>query len=307
MKKILCLLLCFVMVFALVACGSGDNGDASTNGEDVVTATSLKFKSNNYTIAVDELKDLSKELVVEPSDAKVTFATSDVKIAAVNKVKGDVCGNTKGEVTLTATSGSLKAECKIKVTVYGTVMANPDKGVYFKPIGTTGDNPDGDALVVIIPKDLPEGTDMSKAVIEQYYEKSSDGKYHTYPTKGFKKDSKNRYQTISYNGYFVARVNSADRNAGEKVANYKIENVPSGEYYGLIVCGYPYDMKFPGKKNYDARDVLAEFSATEFAKFFSEVEINEIVKALKYKEYYVGELTVEEGKTTLFDAAFRID
>lgn len=301
MKKLLCIMLCFAMIFVFAACGGAEESSTGSSNAKEVAPTSLKFNSQSYTVAVEGYNALAKDLVVEPEGAKVYYSVSDTSIATIDK-KGEVTGVKSGEVTVTAASadGSVKAECKLEVVGYGSVTAGTDEegdvGITNKRVHGPERNPDPMALIVLIPKDLPEGTDMSNAVIDRYYAPNEVDELE--PTNEFVRN-KDGFFTISVNGYFVARTNEE--------CIYRIDNVPEGDYDILIVSGkYDY-ARFPEIRDYSKRDTLGEFSATDFAKHFTADQINSIVSIIGKREYLVGELTVKTGETTIFGAEFQIN
>ena len=306
MKKLLSLLLCLAMVLSFAACGSVNCVTESGSANGGTAPTSLKFSAESYSVAIDGYKELSKELTVEPAGAKVNFSVSDTAVATINK-KGEVTGVKSGVVTVTVASddGSIKAECKVNVVGYGTVSAGvnfsdsntEDFPISNKRVESVEKNPDPQALIVLIPKNLPAGTDVSAAVINRYYAADKDG--NLVPSEGFARNDEGFF-VVESNGCFIAKTTVTSD--GTNIA-YKISNVPEGEYYGLIVSGRYH---YKNYKDYSKRDTLGEFSATNFAKFFTTEQINDIVSIIGEREYHVDEVVVKHGEDTHFAYEFSI-
>ena len=88
MKKLLALVLCFVMVFCFAACGGSSEGADSKNANTGKEPTSISFNTETITIGVDEYYSLSKNITFEPADAKITYTVSDENICEASK-KGE--------------------------------------------------------------------------------------------------------------------------------------------------------------------------------------------------------------------------
>ncbi len=299
MKKLLCLLMAMFVLFSFAACGesegsadkdaaSKDNGsvvsdknDNSTNSDSTV-ATSIKFDAESYTIGIGDDIKLIDHVTVEPAGAAVEFSCSDESIAVMySKSTGDIGGEASGEVTITVTSGDVSATCKLVVAGFGTIVARDKNvgGITNKRWGAVERPDDPDAYVIIVPKNL-SGADMSKAVnyVETAGEKLSDGSC-----------------AVAVNGYYVAK--SGD------TGNYTLNDVPEGEYVGIIISS----MDYTSKKGYDKAEAIATFKASPMAKYFTDAEINSFVGNFYNREFYVGEFTVTANTNNVFGYDFEPD
>ncbi len=285
MKKLLCLLMAVVLVFAFAACGNSDKDDASKpDGNAATVATSIKFDAESYTVGVEDYLMISEHVTVEPAGAKVVYSSSDETIAELSSVKGEFYGVKSGEVTVTAKSedGKVSATCKLLVVGFGSIVDSDGNvgGITNKRWGYSEVRGDADAYVIIVPKNLEDGTDMSKAVdyITTTSEKAGDGSC-----------------AVAVNGYYVAKTGDT--------CNYKIENVPEGEYIGLIISSWDYTTK----KDYDKATAVSTFKASAMGKYFSDAEINSLVSKFYEREFYVGELSVTTNNNTIFGYNFEPD
>ena len=287
MKRLLCFIICIMIVFAFAACGSDNSGNSSTGGEsltsDTAVPTLLKFDAESYTVSVDGYNMISDHLTVEPAGAKVVYSVSDEETATITK-KGEVYGVKGGETTVTAASedGTVKAECKVVVIGYGSIVARDDKtgegGITNKRIGAPETPDDSNAIVLIISKNLPAGTDMTNAVALNYGERTADG-----------------YYGVAYDGYYVAKTNDK--------CNFLLTDVPEGDYVGLIISGKDYTSIV----NYAQRDSVALLKESALGSYFTDAELAELSKALEEREFYVGDLTVKANETTIFCHGFAAD
>lgn len=91
-------------------------GSSSDDGN----VTSLTIDKESATMKVGDTLKLTATVV--PSTATVTWTTSDASIGTVNQTGtvGTVEAKKKGDVTITATAGSKKVSCEIKVEEDGT-------------------------------------------------------------------------------------------------------------------------------------------------------------------------------------------
>lgn len=289
MKKLIALAVCALMIFSLAACGSKDNSSssdqASTASSAAASVKSLKFDAEKYDVRVDGYSQLSDHLTVDPAGAKVTYSVSDESVATISN-KGEIYGAKEGTVTVTATSedGSVSATCTVAVVGFGTIVArneeNGEGGITTKRIGAPEAPDDSEAIVIIISKDLAAGTDMTGAVEFDYGVRNSEG-----------------YFGKAFDGYYVVKNNDK--------CNFKLTDVPAGDYVGLIVCSRDYT----SAKNYSGRDVAAELKASAFGKYFTDAELTKLAsnKIIANREYWVGELTVKANETTAFGHSFAID
>lgn len=291
MKKILALAVCAIMVFALAACGDKGSDSSSTDtgstasSASAVSASSIKFDAEKYNVRVDGYNQISDHLTVEPSDAKVVYSVSDESVATVSK-KGEVYGVKEGSVTVTAASedGSVTATCTVNVVGFGTVVARNEEtgegGITNKRIGAPEAPDDSGAIVLIISKDLAAGTDMTGAVALDYGERSADGFYGK-----------------AYDGYYVAKNNDK--------CNFKLTDVPAGDYVGLIICSKDYSTA----KSYAGIDLAADLKASAIGKYFTDAEIAKLASntSLVKHEYWIGNLTVKPNEVSTFGYNFSID
>ena len=288
MKKLLCLMLTLTLLFSFAACG-GTDSDVQT-GTDGTDAT-VKFNAENYTVlvTVDESTKyitFKDKVTVTPADTKLVYSSSDEEIASLfTPSTGEFEGVKSGEVTITAKTEDGKASdtCKLTVVCMGAVVARKDGvgGVINKYFNAVEEPDDTEARILIINKNLPEGTDMSDAVSLNYGEVADD------------KSAATAYANM---GYFVAKT-------GETAIGYSINRVPEGEYIGLIVSSRDYTMY----KTYSKDESVAKFKATAIAKYFTDAEIESLVENFWNREFYVGELTVKTAETTVFGHKFTPD
>ncbi len=286
MKKLLCLLMAMLVVFAFAACG-GDNTDSNPAGSDdgaVVAATSIKFDAESYTVGVEEYIELKDHITVEPAGAtaEIKFSCSDETIAEVySATRGEFYGLKSGEVTVTATAGKLTATCKLIVAGVGNIVARDNNvgGITNKRWGAVEYIEDTNAYIIIISKGLT-GADMSKAVnyADNAGEKAIDGSC-----------------AVAVNGYYIAKTGDT--------GNYKLENVPEGEYVGIIISSADYT----SKKAYDKATALSTFKASAIASYFTDSEADSFVEKFFNREFYVGELTVTANTNTVFGNDFKPD
>lgn len=290
MKRIIAFAVCALMIFALAACGSKDTGSSADSKTDSSVSAnaavkSLKFDAEKYNVRVDGYSQLSDHLTADPSDAKVTYSVSDEEIATISK-KGEIYGVKEGTVTVTAASedGSVTATCTVAVVGFGTIVARNEEtgegGITTKRIGAPEAPDDSEAVVIIISKDLAAGTDMTGAVEFDYGERNADG-----------------YFGKAYDGYYVVKNNDK--------CNFKLTDVPAGDYVGLIVCSRDYT----SAKSYAGINVAADLKASAFGKYFTDAELTKLAsnKIIDKREYWVGEFTVKANETTAFGHAFAVD
>lgn len=288
MKKLLCLMMSILVVFAFAACGGGSDTDTDTaSGSETANigaATSITFDAESYTIGVEEYFELADHVTVEPAGAEIEYSCSDETIAEVfSKTKGEFQGKASGEVTVTATSkdGKVTATCKLIVAGKGTIVARDNNvgGITNKRWGAVERPDDSEAYIVIIPKGL-SGADMSKAVdyISNAGEKATDGSC-----------------AVAVNGYYIAKTGDT--------GNYKLENVPEGDYVGIIISS----MDYTSRKTYSEADALATFKASAMGSYFSDAEAGQFVAKFYNREFYVGELSVTANTNTVFGYDFEPD
>lgn len=284
MKKLLCLLMAMLVVLSFAACGGDDKGDTNSSAANAA-ATSIKFDAESYEVGVDAYLMISEHVTVEPAGAKVIYESSDEEIAELVSVKGEFYGVKSGEVTVTAKSedGKVVATAKLVVQGFGTIVARDEDtkvgGITNKRWGAP-ENPDDDnAYIIIIPKGL-SGADMSKAVdyVNNAGEKAADGSC-----------------AVAVNGYYIAKTGNT--------GNYKLENVPEGDYVGIIISSKDYT----DRKSYDINTSLYNFKSSAIGSYFSEAETNELVQQFFNREFYVGEFSVSANTKTIFGHDFKPD
>lgn len=288
MKKLLCLMLSLMLLFSFAACGEESGGTTNSNSTPSVDdngskATAISFDAESYTVAAGEYIELIDHVTVEPAGEKVTFSCSDESIAEVfSAARGEILGAAVGEVTITVTSGKVSATCKLNVIGLGNICARDDAtntgGSITNKRWMAAEKPvDTNAYIVIISKDIAENADMSNAVALNAGTEQADG-----------------MAIAQYDGYYV--INS------DNTGNYRLENVPVGEYVGLIVSSNLY-----AYKTYTKDAAIAQFKETEIASYFTDAEINTLVSSFYNREFHVGTIKVEATKTSIFTHAFRID
>lgn len=278
MKKLLCLALTLVMLFSFVACGgkSDTDGDKGSAGN-----VKIEFKAEKYTVEVGGYITFSEMLTVTPADTKLTYTSSDSSIASLfTPSKGEFEGLKAGEVTITAATKDGKASdtCTLTVIGMGTVIGDI-ANKYFSAIETPVD---GDARIIIISKNIAEGTDMTNAVNLNYGELGENG-----------------WASAAYanSSYFVARTAEGGDNSGK----YKLEKVPAGDYVGIIISSFDYNRD----KDYDQASSVEKFKNTAIAKYFTDGEIETLVSKFYDREFFVDELTVTAMEETVFTHIFK--
>ncbi len=116
MKKVISLLLTFVLLFSLV--GVAPSVSAAAPKSITISKTSkIVYVGQKYKLKV-------KAVTPKKADPSVKWKTSDKKIATVDK-NGTVTGKKKGTVTITAVSkanSKIKAKCKVKVKRFKTTQ-----------------------------------------------------------------------------------------------------------------------------------------------------------------------------------------
>ena len=283
MKKFLCLVLTLAMIFCFAACGGNTDGDGAS--ADV----KIEFKAEKYTVEVGDYIIFSELLTVTPAGTKLTYTSSDSSIASLfTPSKGEFEGLKAGEVTITAATKDGKASdtCTLTVVGMGTVVGRSvDEATgatiggiankYFTQIETPDDY---DARIIIISKNIAEGTDMTDAVNLNYGEPGEDG---------------SAAAAYANSSYFVARTGTN--------ANYTLEKVPAGEYVGLIISSFDYKYH----KDYDQDSSVAKFKNTAIAKYFTDEEIETLVSKFYDREFFVDELTVTAMEETVFGHIFK--
>ncbi len=284
MKKLLCLLMAVALVFSFAACG-GDGDSTDTGSKAPAGATKITFDDATYTVGVEEYIMFSEHVTVEPAGSKIVYSCSDTSIAELaTPSRGEFMGIKTGTVTVTAASedGKVTATCTLNVAGMGTVVAYDEEskvgGITNKRWGAVERPNDDNAFIAIIPKGLT-GADMSNIVSMDAGDEIPEDSSHA----------------LAVNGYFVART-------GDK-GNYVLENVPEGEYIGIIISS----MDYTRNKTYDKDAVLAAFKATAIASYFTDAQASEFVSNFYEHEFYVGELKVEANTTTIFGKDFQPD
>lgn len=293
MKKILALILCLAMIFSFAACGgsesdSSDNG-ASNGGENnsaTGSVTSIKFAFDTYEVNVDDYKLISEGIVIEPVGSKVIYESSDNDIASISK-KGEVSGLKEGTVTITAKSedGSVTATCTVVVKGFGSIVSRHpvtnEGGITMKRYLLPEAPDDTNAIVVVISKNIDKSVDKTAITTLNYGEKNSDG-----------------YYISSGEGFYVTR------NEG-KGGSYLLDNVPSGDYVGLIICSKDYT----DDKTYDNSTIAATLKDSKLSEVLSAEEIEAIAGCapIQSREFVVKEFTVKANEITVFAHQFNID
>ena len=283
MKKLLCLLMAMLVLFSFAACGGeGETKDKDSAGSKAPTGeVTVKFDAESYTVGVEEYITLKDHVTVSPADTTLKFDCTDITVAEIfSASKGEFKGAKTGEVTVTVTAGNATATCKLIVAGLGTIVHRDgnEGGITNKRWGAVERPDDDKAYVVVIPKNLAAGTDMSKIVTLAVGDKLADGS-----------------SVVAANGYYVAKTGDT--------GNYTFENVPEGDYVGLIISG----MDYTTKKSYDKATAVATFKASTMAKYFTDAEIDNFVELFYNREFYVSELTVTANQKTIFGHCFEPD
>jgi hypothetical protein len=283
MKKILSLILAIAMLFCFAACGGSDSTDSSAEG--TTGATSIKFSAESYEVRVNGYKMVSDGIVIEPAGAKVVYESSDNDVATISK-KGEVNGLKEGTVTITAKSedGKVSATCTVVVKGFGSIVARDAKtgegGITQKRYNAPEAPDDTNAIIVIISKNVDKSADKTIVTTLDYGTRNEDG-----------------YYNMSGEGFYVTRNNDK--------GNYLLEDVPTGEYVGLIICSKDYT----NYKSYDNSTIASTLKASKLSEVLSDAEIEAIAGCapIQSREFYVSEFSVEAEQTTVFGHAFRID
>lgn len=278
MKKLLCLMMSVLLLFSFAACGGDSEGTGSNSSTDIASVTVLKFDAESYTIGIAESIELSKYVIVEPAGTKLNFTSDNAEVANIyNATTGDYEGAKTGETTVTVTAGSLTATCKLIVAGKGTVVARNEEtkegGITNKRWGAVERPDDAEAKILIISKNLAEGTDMSNAVALNFGENFA----------------------AYYDGYYVARTSGN--------GNYELKDIPEGEYVGLIVSSHDYTPH----KTYSRADAVATFKASAMGKYFTDAEIDTLVGSFFNREFVIKDLTVKANEINIFGNLFQPD
>ncbi len=284
MKKILSLILAVAMLFCFAACGGSDSTESSAS-EGATGATSIKFSAESYEVRVNGYKMISDGIVIEPAGAKVVYESSDTDVATISK-KGEVNGLKEGTVTITAKSedGKVTATCTVVVKGFGSIVARDAKtgegGITQKRYNAPEAPDDTNAIIVIISKNIDKSIEKDAVTSLNYGTRNEDG-----------------YYIVSGEGFYVTRNNDK--------GNYLLEDVPVGEYVGLIICSKDYT----NFKSYDNSTIAPTLKASKLNEVLSEAEIEAIAgcSAIQSREFFVSELSVKAEETTVFGHAFRID
>ena len=285
MKKLLCLLMSVLVLFAFAACGSSESGDdTSSDAGATGAATAITFDAESYTVEVGEYITLKENITVTPEGADVKFSCSDDTVAELySATNGEFYGAKSGEVTVTAASsdGKVTATCKLVVAGIGTIVGRDDDtnvgGITNKRWGAVERPDDSEAYIVIVPKGL-SGADMSKAVALEAGEKAADGSC-----------------AVAVNGYYIAKTGDT--------GNYTLEDIPEGDYVGIIISS----MDYTTRKQYDVNTALSTFKASAMGSYFTDAEASEFVQKFFNREFYVGEFTVTANTKTVFGYDFEPD
>ena len=284
MKKLLCLLMAMFVLFSFAACGGGEGeskDQSEASSQTPAGNATVKFDAESYTVGIEECITLKDHIVVEPADTAVKFSCTDETVVEVfSDSIGEFMGLKTGEVTVTVTAGEATATCKLIVAGMGTIVhSDGNEGGITNRRWKAVERPNDDkAYVVVIPKNLAAGTDMSKIVNLEVGEKLADGS-----------------SIVAVNGYYIAKTGST--------GNYTFENVPEGEYVGLIISGMDYTRNI----RYDMATSVAEFKATAIARYFTDAEITSFVEKFYDREFYVNEFTVSANQKTVFGHFFEPD
>ncbi|MBQ7449525.1 MAG: Ig-like domain-containing protein [Paludibacteraceae bacterium] len=139
-KNFVYYLLVAMLLIALPACkkkenGPGGNGGNGGNGGETTSEVkSLSIRQESIELTVGETVTLS--IAVEPTNATVTFKSSNEEIATVDE-NGSVLGVSVGEAKIVASAGDKTAECPVNV------VNNWDAAQFNQAfIGTTQENYD---------------------------------------------------------------------------------------------------------------------------------------------------------------------
>ncbi len=285
MKKLFSLVLAIAMLFCFAACNGGSTGSTDdTNGE--INATSIKFAKEVYDVGVDSFVSVSKDIVIEPAGAKVDYEISDTTVATVNK-GGEVSGLKEGTVTVTAKSkdGKVSATATVNVKGFGTVSSHNEddtgNGITAKRAVSVERNPDKDAIIVLVSKNVDKNIDKTIIKTLDYGTENSEGQFIN-----------------SGDGFYVIKNNS--------VAKYIVKNVPAGEYVGLIICS---NSEYEGYKTYDNSTIASRLKNSPLGGCLTDDEINAIAgcQAIKNREFVVKELVVKTNEHTVFAHEFEIE
>ncbi len=283
MKKIFCLILSFVMLFSFAACGSGSTDSNASDG--ATGATSIKFSKETYEVNVGDYNMISDGIVIEPAGAKVVYEVSDTEVATISK-KGEVNGLKEGTVTVTAKSedGKVTATCTVVVKGFGSIVARDpvtgEGGITMKRYRLPEAPDDTNAIIVVISKTIDKSIDKTAIKTLDFGAKNEDGYYIT-----------------SGEGFYVTRNNDK--------GNYLLQNVPSGDYVGLIICSKDYT----DNKTYDNSTIADTLKASKLSEVLSAEEIEAIAGCapIQSREFVVKEFTVNAQETIVFGHAFNVD
>jgi hypothetical protein len=228
---------------------------------------------------------VSEGIVVEPAGAKVLYEISDTDIATISK-KGEVNGLKVGTVTVTAKSedGKVTATCTVVVKGFGSVVARDTEtgegGITMKRYLLPEAPDDTNAIIVVVSKNIDKSVDKTAIKTLDFGARNEDGYYVT-----------------AGEGFYVARNNDK--------GNYLLENVPAGDYVGLIICSKDYT----DNKTYDNSTIASTLAQSKLGEVLSAEEIEAIAACapIQSREFVVKEFTVNPQETTVFGHAFNVD
>lgn len=168
---------------------------AKSGGQKVTCTVTVKkptIKLSKSTASIYVGESLQLNAVVQGKSQKVTWKTSNKKVATVSK-NGKVYGRKEGKVTITATANGVKAKCVVTVK-----LKHPDYSQFFMlkkqktSYGNEWVNEYGARLV------LNEGAEVEKCAI--YLEKKGSYYYRTFAVKGKNITSVRYVPYLGYNG-----------------------------------------------------------------------------------------------------------
>ncbi len=284
MKKLFSLVLCVAMLFCFAACGSDSTDSTASDGE--VQATYIKFSADTYEVKVGGYQKVSEGIAIEPAGAKVDYEISDEEFATIDK-KGEVTGIKEGTVTVTAKSkdGKVTATVTVNVKGYGMVSSHNEDmtegGITNKRKGSTEYPPDAGAIIVFIAKNVDKAIEKTIVTTLDYGARNEDGQY-----------------IQSGEGFYVVKNN--DR------GTYIVEDVPAGEYVGLIISS---NATYANHKTYDNASIATRLKATALSQVLSDAEIDAIAGCtpIQSREFDVQEFVVKANEITVLAKAFAID
>ena len=276
--------------YSVVDVDDSGNLVAYSAGSAIITATSgnksvrckvtVKEKSIPITSVILSktalLLDIDSQDILQASymplnttdDTAITWESSDSSIAEVNN--GIVKGVSAGTATITATIGTVKAQCVVQVNqTYGSVNGN----ITYYYNRYRGNVPDTDSFVILIPTD---GRAMSLASVDDPLTRimGNSAYYSDYGIYGVKVDG---------------------------TGQYNLNNIPTGSYKMLIKSnGTTCEDWFTDSDAYYTR------IANRLSSYLTYSVAYRFGRAVSYHKYTLRDVTIVKNQTSTLSYDFGI-